>query len=136
MTSARSQDFGKLILRATCSGLLMFHGSYKIFKEMDSTISMVRDAGLPGFFAYGTIVGEFIAPLLIIVGFKTRIAALIVAFSMLSSILIAHRDIALKVNDYWGWMIELNVFFMMGALAIFFLGAGRYSVSRGKGVWD
>jgi putative oxidoreductase len=129
-------DTGKLILRLTCAGLLLFHGSYKIFKEMDSTISMVEKAGLPGVLAYGTIIGEFIAPILIIIGFKTRIAALIVAFNMLGSILIAHRDIMFKVNDYWGWMIELNVFFMMSAIAIFFLGAGKYSVSRGEGRWD
>jgi putative oxidoreductase len=50
--------------------------------------------------------------------------------------LIAHRDIAFLRNDFGGWMIELNIFFLFSALAIFFLGAGRWSVSRGKGKWD
>ena len=132
----RSEDYGKLILRLTCAGILLFHGCYKVFGEMDSTIGMVENAGLPGFLAYGTIVGEFIAPLFLIAGYKTRIAALIVAFDMLGAIMIAHRDLIFKVNDYWGWMIELNVFIMMSGLAIYFLGAGKLSISRGSGKWD
>jgi putative oxidoreductase len=135
MNHSNSADTGKLILRFTCAGLLLFHGSYKLFGEIESTMGMVEKAGLPAFLAYATLVGEFIAPIFIIVGYWTRLAALVVAFNMLCSILIAHRDIIFKVNDYWGWMIELNVFFMMAALAIFFLGAGKFSVSRGKGKW-
>ena len=129
-------DIGKLLIRIACGGLLLFHGSYKVFHEMESTVGMVEKAGLPGFLAYGSIVGEFIAPIFLILGFYSRIAALIIAFNMLMSILVAHRDIAFKVNDYWGWMIELNVFFLVAALAVFFLGAGRLSISKGKGRWD
>jgi putative oxidoreductase len=131
-----ADDAGKLILRVSCAGLLLFHGSYKVFNEMESTIRMTEGAGLPGIVAYGSIVGEFIAPLFILAGFGTRVAALIVAFNMLMTILVAHRDIAFKVNDYWGWMIELNVFFLLTALAIFFLGAGRVSLRKGEGRWD
>lgn len=131
-----ADDVGKFILRLSCAGLLLFHGSYKVFNEMESTIRMTESAGLPGIMAYGSIVGEFVAPILILAGFGSRIAALIVAFNMLMTILVAHRDIAFKVNDYWGWMIELNVFFLLTSLAIFFLGAGCISVSRGKGRWD
>jgi putative oxidoreductase len=70
-----------------------------------------------------------------IVGYKARIAALIVAFNMLASVLIAHRDIAFARNDYGGWMIEMNVFYMMTAVAVFFAGAGKYSLAE-KGKWD
>lgn len=97
---------------------------------------MVRNAGLPEFISYGNYVGEFIAPIFMIVGFKSRIAAMIVAFNMLMTILIAHRDIAFARNDFGGWMIELNVVYMMTALAVFFAGSGQYSLSGGKGKWD
>jgi hypothetical protein len=30
----------------------------------------------------------------------------------------------------------LNVFYFMTALAVFLMGSGAYSVSRGKGRWD
>jgi putative oxidoreductase len=135
MRSAVSEDIGKLILRLTCAGLLLPHGLFKIFVEIDSIREMVSSAGLPAFLAYGTIIGEVLAPVLLIIGWKTRLAALVIAFNMFMSIIVAHRDIAFRVNDYWGWMIELNVFFMMTSLAVFFIGSGRYSLSGGKGRW-
>lgn len=97
---------------------------------------MVADAGLPEYIAYGNLVGEVIAPVFMIIGYKARIAALVVAFNMLMSVLIAHRDIMFARNDFGGWMIELNVFYFMTALAVFFAGSGAYSISRGAGKWD
>lgn len=97
---------------------------------------MVRNAGLPEFIAYGNLIGEVIAPVFMIIGYKTRIAALVVAFNMLMSVLIAHRDIMFARNDFGGWMIELNVFYFMTAIAVLFFGAGKYSLSRGVGRWD
>jgi putative oxidoreductase len=97
---------------------------------------MVTGSGLPEFISYGNYVGEVIAPVFMMIGFKSRIAALIVAFNMLLSIVIGHRDIAFQRNDFGGWMIELNVFFMMMALAVFLSGSGRFSISRGQGRWD
>lgn len=129
-------DLAKLIVRLTCGGLLILHGSHSAIHGIQHVKDMVRNAGLPEFIAYGNLVGEVIAPLFLIVGYKSRIAALLVAFNMLMSILIAHRDIAFARNDFGGWMIELNVFYLMTALAVFFAGSGKYSLSAGKGKWD
>jgi putative oxidoreductase len=131
-----NDDLAKLIVRVTCAGLLVLHGSHSLTHGIQHIKDMVRNVGLPEFVAYGNLIGEVLAPILMIVGYKARIAALIVAFNMLASILIAHRDIAFARNDFGGWMIELNVFYMLTALAVFFSGAGRYSLSRGKGKWD
>ena len=136
MRSTNADDIGKLILRLTCGGLLLPHGLFKVFVEIESVRQMVSSAGLPSVLAYGTIIGEVLAPAFLIVGWKTRLAALLIAFNMLMSILVAHRDIAFSVNNYWGWMIELNVFFMMTAISIFFVGPGRYSLSSGNGRWN
>ncbi len=136
MRSTNGEDIGRLILRFTCGGLLLPHGLFKIFVEIESIKGMVSAAGLPPFLAYGTIIGEVLAPVLLIVGWKARIAAFVIAFNMLMSILIAHSDIMFRTNDYWGWMIELNVFFMMTAVSILLIGSGRYSLSLGKGRWD
>ena len=97
---------------------------------------MLRQSGLPEFLHYGNYIGEVVAPIFMIIGYKSRIAALIVAFNMLMSIVIGHRDIAFMRNDFGGWMIEMNIFYMMTALAVFFLGSGKYSLSRGQGKWD
>jgi putative oxidoreductase len=131
-----AEHLGKLLLRITCGGMLLLHGSFKVFVEIESVKKMVTDAGLPSFTAYGSIAGEFIAPVFLILGWKTRLAALIIAFNMLMSILVAHRDIMFRLNEYWGWMIETNVLYMMTALVVFFIGAGKYSLSKGIGRWD
>jgi putative oxidoreductase len=131
-----NDDIAKLLLRITCGGVLLFHGVFKVFVDLEHVKNMVASAGLPGVLAYGAIVGEFIAPILVIIGFKTRLAALVIAFNMLMTIFVAHRDVIFKVNDYGGWMIETNMLFLLPALALFFAGAGRYSVSKGVGKWD
>jgi putative oxidoreductase len=132
----KNQDLAKLLLRITCGGILLFHGIHKVFIEIDHVKVIVRNAGLPEFITYGNYIGEFVAPMFVLIGFKTRIAALIIAFNMLLSVLIAHRDIIFSVNDYGGWMIETNMLYMMTAVALFFAGAGKYSVSKGIGKWD
>ncbi len=132
----RNDDLAKLLLRITCAGLLLFHGAFKIFTDFEHIKNMVSAVGLPEFVAYGNYIGEVIAPLFVIVGFKTRIAALVIAFNMLASILIAHTDIVFRLNDFGAWMIELNVFYMMTAVVIFFAGSGKYSLSKGLGKWD
>jgi putative oxidoreductase len=131
-----AEDIGKLILRLTTAGLLLFHGSYKVFNEIDSTLNMVEASGLPRFLGFGSIMGEFVAPIFVLLGYKTRVAAIVIAINMLATILVAHRDIILRVNDYWGWMIELNVFFLGAALTISFLGpvASAHPMVRGGGI--
>jgi putative oxidoreductase len=129
-------DLAKFILRITCGGLLILHGSNSAIHGIQHVKDIVRNAGLPEFIAYGNLVGEVIAPIFMIIGYKARIAALVVAFNMLMSVLIAHRDIVFARNDFGGWMIELNVFYMMTAVAVFFAGSGKYSLSRGQGKWD
>lgn len=131
-----NQDLAKLLLRLTCGGILLFHGVHKVFVEIDHVKVIVKNAGLPEVLAYGNIVGEFVAPIFVLLGFKTRIAAAIIAFNMLLSVLIGHRDIMFSINDYGGWMIETNMLYMMTAVVLFFTGAGRYSLSGGKGKWD
>lgn len=128
-------DIAKLILRLTCGGLLFLHGSNSAINGIQHVREMVSRVGLPEFFAYGNLVGEVLAPLFMIAGYRARIAALVVAFNMLMSVVIAHRDIIFARNDFGGWMIELNIFYLMTALAVFFAGAGRYSLSSSS-KWD
>ena len=131
-----SPDLAALIVRLSCGGLLILHGSHAAIHGIQHIKDMVRAAGLPEYFAYGNLIGEVIAPLFVIAGYKARLAALVVAFNMLMSVLIAHGDIVFSRNDFGGWMIELNAFYFMTALAVFFAGSGKYSLSQGKGRWD
>jgi putative oxidoreductase len=129
-------DLGKLLLRIGVGLILFLHGLGRIENGSGGTLSMVANAGLPAWLGYGAHLGEFVAPLFLILGKFTRPAGLIIAFNMLMTVLVAHRDIAFVRNDFGGWMIELNALLLLGGLATAFLGAGKYSLSKGEGRWD
>lgn len=125
-------DLAKLILRLTVGGLMLFHGIAKIGKGVSGIANMLENEGLPGFIAYGVYVGEVVAPLMLIVGFRARIAALIVAFNMLVAVLLAHPDDILALDSRGAWAIELAAFFFFASLAIYWLGPGKYQIARAK----
>ena len=124
------QDLGKFVLRVTLGLLVLLHGIAKITGGIDPIVGMVQGAGLPGFLAYGAYVGEVIAPILLIIGFQTRLAAILVAVNMLFAIGLAHRAEVFALNAGGGWAIELQGMFLFTAIAIALLGAGRFSLDR------
>jgi putative oxidoreductase len=128
-------DWGKLILRLSTGGILLLHGIFKVFSDIQHVKNLVSAAGLPEFIAYGSILGEFVAPILVMVGWRTRIAASVMAFNMLMTVLVAHRDIMFKLNDYGGWMIETNMLLFFSSISIALLGAGKFSLSSASR-WD
>jgi len=127
-----SDDVGKLILRLTIAGLMLFHGISKIIHGIGWLPPVLNQNGLPGFIAYGVYVAEVLAPLLLIIGWQTRPAALVIAFDMIMAVGLAHRNNIFTIKTGGGgWSIELEAFFFLGAMALFFFGAGRYSISQG-----
>ena len=48
-----NEDIGKLILRLSIAGLMLFHGFAKLFNGIDGIKFLVNQAGLPEFIAYG-----------------------------------------------------------------------------------
>jgi putative oxidoreductase len=131
------EDLGKLILRITVAVLLGLHGVAKIKGGVGFIAGLLAQNGLPGFIAYGAYVGEVVAPILLILGILTRPAALVIVFNMLMAIFLARRTDIFTISPRGGgWAIELEMFFALAALAIFFLGAGRYSLAKRPGRWD
>ena len=130
------EDWGKLLLRLTIGGLLLFHGVAKLQNGIGWMSGPLGALGLPTFVGYGVYVGEVVAPLLMIVGKWTRLAGLVVAFNMLVAVLLARRDSIAKLNQGGGWDIELEMLFLLGGAVIFLLGSGKYALSKGAGKWD
>lgn len=56
------EDAGKLLLRLAVGGLMLFHGLHKLIDGVDGISGMLVAKGLPGFIAYGVLVGEVVAP--------------------------------------------------------------------------
>lgn len=128
-------DMGRLILRVTVAGLMLFHGVAKLMSGVDPVAGMLAGVGLPGFIAYGVYVGEVLAPLMMLVGFRTRIAAVLMAGTMVVAIGLAHMGDLMAINAFGGWAVELQMFFLLNAVAVFFLGAGKIAVSKNNS-WD
>lgn len=135
MSHKKSIDTGLLLMRVTLGILLFLHGFSKLMHGIEGIIGRMADTGLPGFFGYGVYLGEVVAPILIIVGFRTRLAALIFAFNMLVAALLSHSDSIFALSRSGGWAIELIGLYFFGALTLFFTGAGKYAVST-KSWWD
>jgi putative oxidoreductase len=130
------EDLGKLILRVTVAVLMVMHGVAKMQNGIGWMAGMLQAHHLPVFVGYGVYVAEVIAPVLLILGLFTRLAALVIAFDMVMAIVLAQSDKIFSRNQGGGWAIELEMFYLLAALAIFFLGSGRYAVRKGQHRWD
>jgi len=123
-------DLGKLFLRLTLGGLLLFHGIAKLFHGVGFIEGELASHGLPTFLAYGVFIGELLAPLMVILGYQTRIGALLIVFNMLVAIALVHGHQLLALGSNGGWALELQGFFLFTALSVIFLGPGRYKLKN------
>jgi putative oxidoreductase len=125
-----ADDAGKLILRLTLGILMLLHGIAKISGGVDGLEKTVAGAGLPSVLAYGVYVGEVLAPLLVIFAFFARFGAAIIVVNMLFAIFLAHRADLFLLTRSGGWALELQGFFLFTALALVFMGPGRFGINR------
>lgn len=131
----KNMNLGLLIIRLTLGVLMLLHGLAKLGSGVDGIVGMLQSKGLPGFIAYGVYVGEVLAPLALIVGFRTRLAAVILLANMLVITFVAHPNDIFALSEYGGWKLELVGFYLFGSLALLFTGGGKYAVSSKSG-WD
>ncbi len=131
----KSNDIGSLLLRIAIGVLLPFHGIAKLIQGVDWLNGLLAGISLPSFIKYGVFIGEIIAPVALLIGFRTRIAALLVCFNMFMAVLLAHRHEIFTIKPSGAYTIELDVLYFLGALALFFMGGGKFSVSI-KSKWD
>ena len=129
----QESDIGKLILRVSVGFLMLFHGIAKISGGIAFVERMLEQNNLPQFFSYGVYFGEVLAPIMLILGFQTRIAAFVLMVNMFFVIYLTQMDKIFSVSARGGaWGIELPAFYFLTALAIFFIGAGKYAIDKEK----
>ena len=119
-------DIGKLILRLTLGVLIFFHGFHKLIHGVGFIENMMVAHHLPAFFAWAVYLGEVLAPVMIVLGIKTRIGAGLVVINMLVAFLLVHTHQFFTLSNSGGWALELQAFYMFTALALLFLGPGRF----------
>jgi len=75
-------------------------------------------------------IGEVVAPLLLILGWYSRIGAALIAVNMVFAILIAHRPDLFKLAASGGWALELQGMYLVTAIALALMGPGRFSINE------
>ena len=80
-----------LIGRIFISGIFLLSGFNKI-GNYDGTVSWMESFGLPGFLLIPAIILEIVAPILIIIGYQTRIAAGALSLFCIATAIIFHND--------------------------------------------
>lgn len=118
-------DLALLILRLGFGGFMLTHGIPKISRLSDPS-------GFPDPLGVGampslilTLIGEVVAPFLIIIGFKTKWAAFPAAITMLVAAFVIHAkdDIGTK---------EHALLFCIAFTVIVLTGAGKFSIDGMK----
>lgn len=127
--NSKNTDLGLLILRISIGGLMLFHGVSKILHG----ISFLTDN--MGVIGYAVYIGEVLAPLAILLGWRTKIASLIFAINCIVAVAVAHSGEIFSISDHGGYALELLMLYLLGSVALIFTGAGRYAVSHTH-KWD
>jgi putative oxidoreductase len=125
-----TDDIGKLILRLTLGVLMLLHGIAKIRGGTGGIEKMLQGIGLPGELVFGAYLGEVLAPILVLIGLYARVGAALIVVNMLFAIGLAHRADIFLLTRTGGWALELQGFFLFTALALAFMGPGRFSINR------
>lgn len=127
-TRDRGIDTALLILRLVLGILVLLHGISKLPPPPKEIAAMLAQANLPAVLAWGVYLGEIVAPVLLIIGVWTRLAAIVIAINMVVAVLTAHAGDLFSLGEQGGYALELQAMYLFVAIALAFTGAGRLSV--------
>ena len=112
--------------RIFLSTIFLIEGMNKIF-NYESTIEYMENFNVPEYLAIPAIIVEILFPLLLIVGYQTKISALVLAIFTLATALIFHTDFTSQMQLT---SFLKNFAIAGGFLIIFVNGAGKYSIDH------
>ena len=121
-------NFFDFISRIFISSIFLFSGYNKIF-NYENAIEWMEGFNIPGFLLWPTIILEIILPILIIIGYRTQISALLLAMFCVATAVIFHLDFA---NQMQTIAFLKNFALAGGFLFIAVHGPKEWSVERKK----
>lgn len=124
MAISLTNHIGLALLRVSASAMMLSHGIPKFQKLISGDFKFGDPIGIgetPSLFL--TVLAEFLCPILIIIGFKTRWAAIPVIITMAVATFLVHGADPFAKQEK---AIMYGVMFIVIAL----LGPGKYSIDK------
>ena len=119
-------NIADLIGRTLISVLFLLNGVFKI-NNYDGTIGWMESFGMPGILIIPAIFLEIAGPILVIIGYKTKLAAGLLSIFCIATAFIFHNDFA----DQMQFTSFLKNFAIAGGFLILFInGAKDYSLDN------
>ena len=110
--------------RIFLSALFLIEGTNKIF-NYEETIQYMENFGVPGYLAIPAIILEILFPLLLIIGYQTKIAALVMMIFTIVVAIIFHTNF----DDQMQFITFFKDIAIAGGFIIIFVnGAGKFSI--------
>ena len=120
--------FIDLLARIFISSVFLVSGYNKIM-NYESTVNFMEGFGIPGLLLWPTIVFEIVLPILVIIGYKTQIATILLAVFCIATALIFHFDFS---NQMQIVALLKNFGLAGGFLLIALNGPKQFSMDRKK----
>lgn len=124
MSVSKNYQTGLLVLRIGMSGLMLTHGIPKLMKMLEGNFDFPNPLGIGAGLSFVLVVfAEVLCPILIILGLKTRLAAIPPAITMAVAAFIVHWDDPFATK-------EKALLFLTGFIAIALMGGGKYTIKQ------
>jgi putative oxidoreductase len=115
-----------LVARILISALFLLNGIFKI-SNYDGTVGWMEGFGIPGILIIPAIILEIVGPILIILGYKAKIAAGFLSLFCIATAIIFHNDFSDQMQ--LGSFLK-NVALAGGFLFIFINGTKDFSLDK------
>ena len=115
-----------LVARILISALFLLNGIFKI-SNYDGTVGWMEGFGIPGILIIPAIILEIVGPILIILGYKAKIAAGFLSLFCITTAVIFHNDFSDQMQ--LGSFLK-NIALAGGFIFIFINGTKDFSLDR------
>ena len=129
MIDAKTAPYAALLLRLALGVMFLVHSLYLklVVFTLPGTVKFFESLGLPAASAYLTIAVEVVGGILLIVGFRTRYAAIALLPVLLGASWVHWKNGWLFTNAGGGW--EYPVFLAVATVAQALIGDGAFALS-------
>lgn len=130
---ATDRSVAPLVLRLGLAAMMFPHGAQKLLGVWGgpgpaATVASMAQMGVAPFWAWCAILVEFVCPILLVVGFLVRPAALLIGVEMVIAVLLTHQSA--WITGKGGAGLDFHALIWAISLALVAAGAGIASIDR------